>query len=157
MKAKNQALLTTGAVLLMGGAMVASKQIEKTRQHLALEYRRWHPITVNRDIADISLDMEEFRPLLTLGDTIEVRITPAPGGNNRGTEIAARLIVGNLDPTVQTPGSALHRLRVALRNTQWLLETGEILSPDKPSTTRKTLTSLPLQFATRRAREGGRL
>jgi hypothetical protein len=49
------------------------------------------------------------------------------------------------------------RLRAALRQARQLLETGEVLNPDEPPTTRRTLRSLPLELATRRARGEGRL
>jgi hypothetical protein len=48
-------------------------------------------------------------------------------------------------------------LRAALRQARQLLETGEILRPDTPPTTRRTLRNLPLELATRRARGEGRL
>jgi hypothetical protein len=38
-----------------------------------------------------------------------------------------------------------------------LLETGEILQPDRPPTTRPTPLNKPLREATANAREGGRL
>jgi len=48
-------------------------------------------------------------------------------------------------------------LRAALRQSKQLLETGEVLRPDEPPTTRRTLWNLPLELATRRAGGEGRL
>ena len=87
-------------------------------------------------------------PLERLGDRIEVQIRPAPG--DRGTELRARPRIGG-DP------QRWRELRLALRQSKQLIETGEILSPDEPPTTRKTALSRPLAYATRHAREEGRL
>jgi hypothetical protein len=99
-------------------------------------------------------------PLAGLGDAVEVRLRPAPGG--RGTELAARL----RDGAPAGPGAAVARIagkdprqevRAALRQSRQLLETGEVLTPDEQPTARRTLHSLPLELATRRARGEGRL
>jgi hypothetical protein len=75
----------------------------------------------------------------------------APGG--RGTELSARW---------DGLGSRRHRpsepsIRRALRESRQLLETGEILSAERPATTKRTLRSRPLQLVTSHGREGGRL
>jgi hypothetical protein len=153
MKAKKQVLEIIGAAVVAGGTALSAQQIKQAQQRMYRTYRRWHPITVNRDIADITLKSKHLKPLMDLGNAIEVLIAPAPGG--RGTEIAARLT--EPDVTDKASRDLLAKMRAALRNTQWLVETGEILKPDKPPSTHRTLTSLPLEFAVRRAREGGRL
>ena len=43
------------------------------------------------------------------------------------------------------------------RQAKQLAETGEVLEPDTPPTSRRTLPNLPLELATRRARGEGRL
>jgi hypothetical protein len=48
-------------------------------------------------------------------------------------------------------------VRTALRQAKQLAETGEVLEPDTPPTSRRTLRNLPLELATRRARGEGRL
>jgi len=48
-------------------------------------------------------------------------------------------------------------VRRALREAKCLLETGEILGPDQPPTTRRTLFNRPLELATRHGREEGLL
>lgn len=156
MKAKKQALVMIGAAVLLGGTTIAVQQIIKqARKRLSQAYSRWHPITVNRDPANITLRSEELKPLMDLGEAIEIKIAPAPGG--KGTEIAARLSDSDTPDKMSKKMKMLSKLRGALRKTQWLVETGEILSPDKPSSIRRSLTSLPLGFAIRRARTGGRL
>ncbi|MHA6793898.1 hypothetical protein ACVGVM_10380 [Pseudonocardia bannensis] len=70
--------------------------------------------------------------------------TPVPAGLSEAT---ARLL--GTDPR--------QAVRTALRHSKQLIETGEVLSPDKPGSTRLALTNLPLELATRRARAEGRL
>lgn len=115
---------------------------------------RWHVLTINRDPADVDVTTTRPRPLAELGDAVELRTSAAPG--DRGTELAARV----------RPGSGLsasdardldEHVRRALRDTRCLLETGEVLRPDSPSTTRATLTNLPLRLVLRKAKTGGRL
>jgi hypothetical protein len=48
-------------------------------------------------------------------------------------------------------------VRAALRHSKMLIETGEVLQSDKPPTTRRTPTNLPLELAIRRAQKEGRL
>jgi hypothetical protein len=121
---------------------------------------RWHTVTVNRPPEEVAPAGRLPEPLAGLGDTVEVQIRPAPGG--RGTELAAR-------PRTSAPSGlrgAVARaagndprpaLRTALRQAKQLAETGEVLEPDTPPTSRRTLRNLPLELATRRARGEGRL
>lgn len=113
---------------------------------------RWHVLTVHR--TDIDLTAGRPRPLDELGDAVEVRATPAPG--DRGTELAARVRPGSGLSSTDERDLDEH-LRRALRDARCLLETGEVLRPDSPSTTRPTLTSLPMQLTLRKAKSGGRL
>ena len=128
---------------------------------------RWHSVTVNRPLRRPQSPPEEVapegrlpEPLAELGDAVEVRLRQAPG--DRGTEVAARL----RDGAPAGPGGVVARaagtdprqdLRSALRRAKQLLETGEVLSPDQPPTTRRTLRNLPLELAGRRAGGEGRL
>jgi hypothetical protein len=121
---------------------------------------RWHSVTVNRPPEEVAPEGRLPEPLAGLGDAVEVRLRSAPGG--RGTEMAARL----RDGAPAGPGAAVARIagkdprqevRAALRQSKQLLETGEVLTPDEPPTTRRTLRSLPLELATRRAGGEGRL
>ncbi|HEV3465192.1 MAG TPA: hypothetical protein VG846_14580, partial [Actinomycetota bacterium] len=80
----------------------------------------------------------------------------------RGTELAARLRQrapsGLGGVAARAAGNDPRQdLRSALRQARQLLETGEILQADRPTTTRRTLRNLPLELATRRAGGEGRL
>ena len=121
---------------------------------------RWHSLTVNRPPDEVAPEGRLPDPLAELGDLVEVRLRPAPGG--RGTELAARLRqyvpAGAGQAAARVAGSDPRQdLRAALRQSKQLLETGEVLNPDEPPTTRRTLRSLPLELATRRASGEGRL
>jgi hypothetical protein len=79
-------------------------------------------------------------PLAELGDRIEVRVRPAPGG--KGTELGARL-------RGQPSGSTLGRLsgsdpqadvRSALRRAKQLIEVGEVLAVDPAPHGKRTAT-----------------
>jgi uncharacterized membrane protein len=121
---------------------------------------RWHAVTINRPLDQVAPEGRPPAPLEALGDGVEVQVRPAPGG--RGTELAARL----RQAVPSGPGAVAARatgndprqdLRAALRQAKQLVETGEILSPDEPPTSRRTVRNLPLELATRRARGEGRL
>lgn len=121
---------------------------------------RWHVLTVNRPPAEVAPEGRLPEPLAQLGDTVEVRFRAAPGG--RGTEIAVRLRDG--EPS--GAGRAVAKVkgddprwpvRRALRETRMLLETGEVLRPSQPPTTKRTLKSRPLEFATKHGMEEGLL
>ena len=121
---------------------------------------RWHTVTVNRPAEVVAPDGQLPEPLAGLGDAVEVQVRPAPGG--RGTELAARPRTsapsGLRGVVARAAGSDPRQaVRTALRQAKQLAETGEVLEPDKPPTTRRTLRNLPLELATRRARGEGRL
>jgi hypothetical protein len=121
---------------------------------------RWQVVTINRPGEELMPDSRLPEPIAQLGEGVEVRLRPAPG--NRGVELAARLRDGAPHGLV---GLAAHvtgddprlALRSALRQTKQLAETGELLSPDRPPTTGRTLLNRPLEEATRRARAEGLL
>jgi hypothetical protein len=117
---------------------------------------RWHSVTIYRSPEEVGHLPE---PLAELGETIEVRVRPAPG--DRGTEVAARLVndvpggIGKVASRIKGE-DPVGRLRRALREAKQLAEVGEIVRPDVP-TTKRTLTSRPLEYATRHGRAEGRL
>jgi hypothetical protein len=114
----------------------------------------WLVVTVHVSPAEVAAPAGHLpEPLDRLGDGVEVQIRPAPG--DRGTELRARPrpTQGHAAPGPQ----AWRELRVALRHSKQLIETGEILRPDEPSTTRDTPLSRPLAYAIRHAQEEGRL
>jgi hypothetical protein len=131
--------------LVAGGAagMAAVAAARRARQTPSTG-DRWHSITINRQPEEVgSLP----QPLDDLGQAVQVRIRPAPGG--RGTEVAARCVAADRD--------GVRALRQALREARQLAETGEVLHPDSPPTTRRTPLGAPLAYATRHGREEGRL
>jgi hypothetical protein len=135
-----------------GGALVAGRAIATRRNRQwrtapggwANDSTRWHAVTVLVGLDEAMPDGRPPDPLAALGDDLEVRMRPAPG--DRGTELAARPLGGDVG-----------RVRRALRETKSLLETGEVLLPDAPPTTERTLLNRPLEHVTRHAREEGTL
>jgi hypothetical protein len=116
---------------------------------------RWHAVTVNLAPQDVGSPGRWPEPIAELGDVVEVRVRPAPG--DRGTELAVRARAGHRPGESSDAAELTERIRVALRHSRMLLETGEVLQPDRPSTTTPTVTSLPLRLALRRSQGGGRL
>ncbi len=106
----------------------------------------WLVRTVNRPPWEVMSDGRPPEALARLGDAVEVRIRPAPG--DRGAELAVR-------PTGADPETR-RSARLALREAKQLLETGEVIGPSQPPTTRPTLLNRPLAYVTRHAREEGR-
>jgi hypothetical protein len=121
---------------------------------------RWHAITVNRAPEEVTSGGQLPGPLAEFGDQIEVQVRPAPG--NRGTEIRARVRgpvssgVGGVQARISGEDPR-QSLRKALRETQWLLETGEVLKPDTQPTTKPTPGGKLLGMVTGRSWEEGRL
>jgi hypothetical protein len=121
---------------------------------------RWHAVTVNRAPQEVAPDSQLPGPLAELGDRIEVQIRPAPA--DKGAEIAAR-VRGPVPSGVSAVQARLsgedprQSLRRALRETKMILETGEILRPDTPPTTKDTPGGKLLGVATSRSWEEGRL
>ena len=119
---------------------------------------RWHAVTVNIPPQEVSSDDQLPGPLARMADRIEVRIKPAPG--DRGTEIYARLrgSVPSGPSAVKARASGedpRQDLREALRETRSILETGEVLSPDKPPTTKPAPGGKLLGMVTSRGRGEG--
>jgi hypothetical protein len=122
--------------------------------------QRWHVVTINQPPERVAPQNRPPEPLAKLGDMVEVQIRPAPA--DRGTELAARLRSGEPSGAGSVAGRLTGsdprlELRAALRKAKQLAETGEVLSPDKPPTTKRTVRGLPVEQATRRARGEGRL
>lgn len=122
--------------------------------------RLWHIVTVNRPPEQVAPDGWLPPPLLQLGDTVEVQMRPAPA--RRGTELAVRLRSGvpsgfNAIVARLSGNDPRQILRSALREAKQLVETGEVLSPDRPTTNEPTLLNRPLDLIIRRARGEGRL
>jgi hypothetical protein len=109
---------------------------------------RWLAVTVNRPPQEIPTEDGLPGPLADLGDGVEVRIQPAPA--DKGTEISAR-------PRGSSSKDYRQKVRKALRETKQILETGEVLSPDWPPTTKDTPGGKLLGTATSRSQSEGLL
>ena len=129
-------------VAAVAGGAVAARRVAAARRP---EPARWHAVTVYRPIDEVAPGGELPQPLRELGDGVEVVVRLAPG--DRGTEIAAR----------PQEGQDAGPVRRALREARSLLETGQVMRPDRPSTTRRTLLNRPMEHVTRHGREGGLL
>ncbi|MFI7575707.1 hypothetical protein [Micromonospora sp. NPDC049497] len=117
-------------------------------------------MTVKPARDELTPDSPLPEPLAGLGDAVEVQIRRAPA--DRGIELAVRLRDGAQSPVTagarRLAGRDPHQaIRAALREAKQLLETGEVLHPDSPPTTRTTAVNKPLQMATRQGRREGRL
>lgn len=118
------------------GAGFAVSQIRRSRTRnetsgaRAEPRNRWRAVTVNKPVDEVAPNGSLPRPLASLSDWVEVRITPA--ADAKGTEIAARLRY----PEPSGPGAVPSRLagtdprqavRSALRESKQLIEVGEVL------------------------------
>lgn len=150
--------------LAAGAAVVARRTMDARRIHQDgagdPSADRWHVVFVNLPPEQVVPDGRLPEPLAELGDRVEVQVRPAVG--RPGTALRARLRT----PVPTGAGEAVARVsgkdprqevRRALRAAKSLLETGEVLSPDRPGSARRTLKNLPLELAVRRARSEGRL
>ena len=108
----------------------------------------WLVVTVNRPPQEVRAGNDLPGPLAGLGDEVEVRIRPAPA--DKGTEISAR-------PRGSSSKDYRQKVRKALREAKQILETGEVLSPDWPPTTKDTPGGKLLGTATSRSRREGLL
>lgn len=102
---------------------------------------RWLTVTINRPAGEVGTDERPPPPLDRFGDSIDVRVRPAPG--DRGTELAVRPArpapaASSSLPARLAGEDPRQELRLALREAKALLEAGEVLLPDAPPTTRPT-------------------
>ncbi|WP_212993307.1 hypothetical protein [Actinoplanes auranticolor] len=141
MRISGKALLTAGAAA--AGAVTATRIAAARRSSTQAAGRR-HVITVNRAFDEAGTGRLPA-PLAELGEAVEIRRQPAPGG--RGTEISARARSGKV-----SDGD----IRRALREARSELEVGYVLLPGGP-TTEPTPLNKPLREATAHGREGGLL
>jgi len=153
----NRTMLGLTAAAVGGAGVVVARQVRRGGAATHDSRDRWHSVTVNCEPERLGAKPP---PLDELGFPVEIRIRPAPGG--RGTELAARMA----EPPAGGPGKVMTRLRGddpvqvlrrSLREARSLAEVGEVLLPDTPGTTHRTLTGAPLAYATRHGREEGRL
>lgn len=149
----SRGITTVAAAAAVAGA--AAVAVRRRRSGTAPRPDRWHVVTINRPAADVGDAARGWpAPVADLGERVEVRTRPAPG--DRGTELAVRARPGTR-PRGRKAQDLDDRIRLALRHARSLVETGDILLPDAPSTTRTTITAVPLEMAIRAARRKGRL
>ncbi|MGV9883640.1 hypothetical protein [Streptomyces sp. NPDC003006] len=130
--------LWAAAGLAAGAAVVARRHKARPADPAAAD--RWLTVTINLGPADVQADKLPS-PLREYGERIETRTSPAPG--DRGTELAVRFAAPQSKITRSVPARLAgadprQDLRRALREAKALLETGEVMRPDAPPTTRKT-------------------
>jgi hypothetical protein len=162
MRLAGRTVLLAAAGAVATGGVLAARRGRGSGAHAALggaTKDRWHTLTVNRPVAEVSPDGRPPEPIASVPG-VEVRITEAPGG--RGTEIAARLVAWEPSAAEKlrdrvTGDDPRWAVRKALRETRSLLETGEVLLPDSPPTTKPTVLNRPLEKATAHGREEGLL
>ncbi|MEU0030508.1 hypothetical protein [Streptomyces sp. NPDC006335] len=97
---------------------------------------RWLAVTVNCEPEDLRPDKLPS-PLQEYGERIETRISAAPA--DRGTELAVRFRQPPPELARSVPARLAGQdprqdLRRALRESKALLEAGEVLVPDEPTT-----------------------
>lgn len=152
-----------GRLVVVAGAAVGGLAVHRRQSHHrvgASDARRRLAVTVNRAPQDVTPDGKLPEPLARLGDVVEVQVRPAPG--DKGTELYARLRQippsGSTSALARMKGEDPHQqVRKALREAKTLLEVGEIVRPDAPSTTHPGLGGKLVQAATRVAQGEGRL
>ncbi|GAA2383072.1 hypothetical protein GCM10010420_01350 [Streptomyces glaucosporus] len=145
----------TALVLAGAGAGAAALRKLASPPSDARSGERWMAVTVNCPPTDVLPEGRPPRPLDEFGDALEITVRPAPG--DRGTELAARLR-GGVSPTETSLPSRLagkdprQEVRRALREAKSLLETGEVMQPDAPPTSREeTVGGRLVGLASRRA------
>jgi hypothetical protein len=139
--------LRTGLLLTAGmavGRVLAKKVMaRRTTPHGDAE---WFTVTVNAPRDAVAGDGRLSAVLAELGDRVETRIVAAPG--DRGCEVAVRV-------TGSQPSA--DQVRRRLRDAKSLVETGEVVRPDPPTTGKPTPGGALVRAMTRRAGGEGRL
>lgn len=146
------ALIGTGAV---AAAVLARKAlaVARTGRTTGDDEERWQVATVNRPPDEVAPDGRCPQPLAALGDAVEIRTAPAPGG--RGTELSARALRTGRARRRPRP----QQVRRAVRDAKELLEVGEILRNEPRPHGRRSATPAGwlVDRAEKHAREGGNL
>jgi hypothetical protein len=118
---------------------------------------RWIMVTVNCSPQRLGARSDLPAPITRLGDTVDIKICPAPG--DRGTELGARLrdlprpkISGMVNRRPKE--DPRHMVERALREAKAMIEAGEVLRPDWQPSAGPAQAGDLLELAGRR---GGRL
>jgi hypothetical protein len=143
---------TVGEVARTGARLVG--RLTGGAQHPREDPQRWLGVTVQRPPAEVPVEGPDVpEPLRRLGASVELRAQPAPG--DRGTELYARPRTAGSSAAEQR--EARRALRTALREAKALLETGEVVRADAPSTTHPGPAGRVLAALDRIAQGEGRL
>jgi hypothetical protein len=120
------------SALAVAGVTAARRISSRSAGRRGDDGGRWLSVTVYRPVEEIRNRLPE--PIDELGERVEVRVRPASG--DKGTEVAARLREpGPSGPVARLTGrDPRQEVREALRRAKSLLETGDVLRPDSPST-----------------------
>jgi hypothetical protein len=117
---------------------------------------RWLGVTVNLPPEQVENDPRLKEAFGALDGDAETRLRPAPGG--RGTELAAKPRRPAANAAARLAGRDPRQpVRSALRDIKSVLETGEVIRPDAPTTGKPTPGGMLVRVATRRAGGEGRL
>ncbi|UJW30440.1 hypothetical protein L3Q67_35375 [Saccharothrix sp. AJ9571] len=145
---------TTGAAVLAAAGVAAGTAFARKLSPPPAR-NRWLAVTVNLP-QDTVERHEHLRAFTELADRAETRVRQAPGG--KGTELAARLREEPPSAVARVAGAdPRQEVRTVLREVKSLLETGEVVQPDEPTTGKPTPGGRLVRFATRRAQGEGRL
>lgn len=144
-----------GVVAVLGVAAAASRALVR-RTTARDDSSRWLAVTVNAEPDVVAADPRLTEAFAAFEDNVETRIAAAPGG--RGTEVAARVRSAPAPVTARVAGNdPRQHVRRALRDVKSLLETGEVIRPDPPTTGKPTPGGALVRLVTRRAGGEGRL
>ena len=121
--------LVAGAALAATGAAILARRAKRGGGP-APQDDRWLSVTVAAGREEVAPNGAPPHPLAELGDSVEFRLEPAPGG--RGIELSARPRAG-YGPALREHADGRdprEAVRVALRESKQLIETGEVLRID---------------------------
>lgn len=125
------------AALAGAGALWGKRALDRTgRLRHSGVGDGWRSVTVALPPEQVAPGGRYPEPLAELGEAVEIRMSPAPGG--RGTELSARPAHARTAPVSASTGrngagrkngseNPAETIRAALRRSRMLLEAGEIL------------------------------
>jgi hypothetical protein len=145
-----------GAGAALGAGVAVVRAVARRNNAGQSGPARWLVVTVNAESDSVNADPRLAEAFAGLGDDVETRTAAAPGG--RGTEVAARLRQAPAGATARVAGKDPRQdIRRTLRDIKSLLETGEVIRTDPPTTGKPTPGGALVRLMTRRAGGEGRL
>jgi hypothetical protein len=145
-------------VLAAGAAVGGVAVVSAMRRPPDADARLWRTVSILASADDVMPEGQPPEPLRRMGDAIEVRLVPAPGG--RGVELSARIRDPEPEPVLLERlfgGDARSALRRALRESKQLLEAGELptVEPQPHGTRKPTPTGALVDAVASRSSEEG--